>query len=75
MSGLGHADRECSAFEYVLDCLVARAETQAYLVLLADAAPCRVHGIGCAVLTVCGDNVHRLGIGEGLGSEILSHNG
>ena len=73
LSGLGHAHRESLAGQNVLHRLVPGAEAQADFVHFADAAPCRVHGVGRAVFAVGGDDEHGLGISEGLGPEILSH--
>ena len=69
----GHADGEGFAGQNVGGGFMAFADAHTQLLVLADAAPGRVHGVGGAVFIVSRQDKDRLGISPGLGSKILAH--
>ena len=56
MGGIRKADRECTFGLDVGRCPVPRAPAQGNLILVLQAAPGRVHGVGRTVRIICADN-------------------
>lgn len=69
----GHADGKGLACQDVGGGFMTFADAHAQFLVLADAAPGCVHGVGSTVLIVGSQDKDRLGIGPGLGSKILAH--
>lgn len=69
----GHADGERLVLDNVGGSLVAGADSQAQLLVDADAAPGRIHGVGDAVLVIGRQDKYRLGIGSGFETKNFAH--
>ena len=69
----GHTDGKGLACQNVGSGFMAFADAHAQLLVLADSAPGRVHGVGGAVFIVGSQDKDWLGVGPGLGSKILAH--
>ena len=68
-----HADGKGTARQDILGGLVPSADAHGNLLILADAAPRGVHGVGHAVFIISGQDEHRLRIAKGLCAKALSH--
>ena len=73
MIGISHADGKCLAGKNVGGGLVAGADAHGQLLIVADPAPGRIHGVRRAILSIGGEDKDRLRIGPGLCSKILAH--
>ena len=72
---LRDVDGEGPGAQEVLRGLVVGAEAEEDLVVVADCAPCRVHGVGGAVFVVGPDYQDGLGVDEGFPAHVFSHCG